>query len=239
MGSVHQHLTACAAEYAERSRNPITAWDQLAADKWSGLCLQLAREIEYLSDDEALVYLKAKRTTCVLNTSSSAALVISMSHMKEYDRVIDPIAREQTGWIEVNAWGGLDDGKSSERPGYRRMLDTNHCVGFVGRALGESDEDWLRRRAAWLAQYHPDIWVIGSGFEWGWSLDGHQCTVLLGRVHEFAKQEHLKIDTTHCCDCGDLLSKKAKGRSLAYSTEYGRMCCDCHDMKVPPKKVAA
>jgi len=239
MHYVEKHLRERAAKYADRYANPVTAWDQIGARSWSERCEQLAEVTAPLAPEAAMQYLHACRAKAdgvdgLLDSSQPMAFIVSMDMAREMDTIIDPIAVAHRGWIEAQVGGGLDDGKLSTRPAYRRMLGVNHCVAYCGRERGESDDAWLSRREQWFARYHPDVWVVSREAGYGWGIDGGQCSSLLGRVADFMKVPHLRMATDICIAC-DLPTAKRRRPAWAasYSTECGPMCGVCHAEKVP------
>lgn len=191
MTNVHAYLLSEARQYAERAANPVTAWDCIGARRWSETCMKLAVNVEGKTDEDALTHLKAVRAALygVEHPNTGWGFYAIFSDIRQLDAIIDPIARDLTGWIVLGTHGGLDDGKCSTRPGYRRMLGINHCVSSCGRERGESDDAWLARRDAWLARYHPHIKVIRD--HTAWSEDRTQYTSLVGNVAEIRKMRHL------------------------------------------------
>jgi hypothetical protein len=190
MNVVQAHLSRCAENFRERELNPIVAWDCLGAARWATQCDELAVRVDGLDDVAALAFLKQVRHD-VENAEaeqSSWGLFSHIDTIKQLDRIIDPIARDIGGWIEVGSWGGLDDGQISRRPGYRRMLGVNHCVSSCGRERGESETHWLARRDVWLAQYHPDVIVVRARAAWS---EGAQYTEIMATAGTFRSIEHV------------------------------------------------
>jgi hypothetical protein len=187
---VYRHLMACAAEYRERDRNPVVAWDQVAAASWAKACREFASEVVAMSDNEAMAYIKKRFAKIVRGTfqngRTTSGLMMQIDVSKTLDTILDPIEFSRKGWIEVGTHGGLDDGKCSTRPGYRRMLGINHCIDFCGRQRGESDADWLKRRDAWLKRYNPRVEVSRNVF----GVERQK----IGTVAWLRKQEHLVED---------------------------------------------
>lgn len=237
--TVYDHLVACAADYARRAANPQVAWDQLGAKAWSGRCETLANEVQGLSETDALAHLIRRRDEHAhLNwdtkNSSPWAFLVTIDLKQQMDIIVDPVAREHRGWIEVSTYGGLDDGKMSIRPGYRRMLGINHCVSHCGRERDESDEAWQARRVAWLGRYHPNIWVTACDNGYGWGVGGGQCTSLLGTVQEFAKMFHPWARRDTCVACNlPTATRKTRPDVASFSTECGPMCGICHREREP------
>ena len=191
MTTVHAHLLTQAQHYAGRAKNPVVAWDCLRAQKWADRCLTLADEVAGKSDEAALAHLKCFRAAVATKDTNQTGwgFYAVFSDLRELDALIDPIARERTGWIVLGTHGGLDDGKRSIRPGYRRMLGINHCVASCGRERGESDDAWLARRDAWFAQYHPDVKVIRD--HTAWSADRTEYTHIVGTAGDVRLLRHL------------------------------------------------
>ena len=192
MNAIHQHILRFQEKYARRAREPLVAWDCLGAERWAQDLAALAQEVESMSEEQALAHLQALRREAdrlPLQGQNSWGLVSTMWHCHKLDELIDPVARECVGWIVLGTHGGLNNGKMSTRPGYRRMLDVNHCVAACGRERDESDEDWLAHRDAWLAQYHPDVPVVRDNR--AWSEDRTQYTAFVGTVKSLRATEHL------------------------------------------------
>jgi hypothetical protein len=245
MSSTHyHHLAACAEDYARRAAHPMTAWDQLSAKTWSALCETLANELVHLSEADALAHLIRRRdehSHLNWNTENSSpwAFLVTIDLKRQMDIIVDPIAREHRGWIEVSTFGGLDDGKMSVRPGYRRMLGVNHCVSHCGRQPGESDEAWQSRRVNWLGRYHPDIHVTSRDNGYGWGVGGGQCTSLLGTVREFAAITHPWVNKGTCVACSlPTATRQTRPDVASYSTECGPMCGICHREREPHRHPA-
>lgn len=237
--TVYNHIRACGQRYAQRAKNPVTAWDCIGASSWASRCETLAEEIKGLGEDEALAHLIRRRDnhahlTPGQKSESTWAFLVTIDLQREMDTIVDPIAKEHRGWVEVTSNGGLDNGKMSVRPAYRRMLGVNHCVSYCGREVGETDQAWQDRRVAWLSRYHPNILVMCQETGYGWGLDGGQCTSLLGTVREFALTPHPWFNKTICVAC-DLptADRQAHPNVASYSTECGPMCGVCHKEKVP------
>lgn len=189
MASIHDHVVQQAARFEELAIHPVVAWDALSADKWAKQLEMLAEQIAGMSDDEALAHLKTLRDGLWTNPRSSWSLMNSMDAIRKMNELIDPVAKDKVGWIEVAAFGGLDNGQRSIRPGYRRMLGVNNVTSGCARALDEPEDAWLARRDIWLAQYHPDIKVIRGRTSWG---EGRsQYTTIIGTVSEFRSMRHV------------------------------------------------
>jgi len=192
MTSVQQHLIRCAEDYEARAANPVVAWDCMGASAWGSACRRFASETAAMSDTEAVAWLTAKRDAVPAKAGDAVlpGWYLQMDWLAQMDRILDPVARERVGWIEVGSNGGLDGGRPGERPGYRRMLGVNRCVSYCGRERGEDDSAWLRRRADWLSRYHGGIWVARS-FYGRYTSDGNHYTQIVGTVGSFASQTHL------------------------------------------------
>jgi hypothetical protein len=242
--TVEQHLLQCAAEYSRRAAHPVVAWDCMGAATWAGRCRELAAAVSEMSDTAALTYLQECRAgasgqASKLGFSRPLSFIVGFDLVREMDKIVDPIAREKRGWIAVSTSGGLDDGKLSTRPSYRRMLETNHCVGFCGRKERESDDAWSARRVAWLGKYHPDVLVICRDSGYGWGLDGGQCTSVLGSVQEFASKRHLDMEPGTCRTCYRPTAEHQTSPGVrSYSTECGPMCGECHKDRAPHRHTA-
>lgn len=203
MTTVRQYLLDKAREFAERDRNPVVAWDCMGAAAWSKACRMFAKEVAGMSHDDAVKHLKARRKE-ILNPKSFSKKAdkqrkgsdrlpgwyMQMDFSKRMDELIDPIAKDKKGWIEITTAGGLDDGKLSTRPGYRRMLGINCQVEWCGREKGECDADWLKRRAEWLGQYHGGVKVVRDN-RWNPETKDFEHDVV-APVREFIKAEHLQ-----------------------------------------------
>jgi hypothetical protein len=242
--STYNHLLACGQRYAQRAANPVVAWDCIGAKTWAGRCETLAGEILDMTEQDALAHLirrrdhDSHRSPSKLNTSPWAFLV-TIDLVREMDTIVDPIAREHRGWVEVTTTGGLDNGKMSIRPAYRRMLGINHCVSYCGRERDESDQAWQERRVAWLSQYHPNIHVTCRDHGYGWGLGGGQCTSLLGTVREFAEMSHAWFNRDTCVACDlSMTSRRTQPNVASYSTECGPVCGVCHRERVPQRHLA-
>lgn len=237
--SVAAHLLDCAAKYANRAAYPVVAWDCMGAATWAGRCRELAAAVADMSEFEALHYLQECRAGAPAQASKVGysrplSFIVGIDLVREMDRIIDPIAKEKRGWIAVCSHGGLDDGVISTRPGYRRMLDTNHCVGFCGRERGESDDAWRTRRLQWFSQYHPDVPVICTELGYGWGLDGGRCTSILGTAQQFSATDHLDLRPGICRTCEKPTEERMTTPGVrSYSTECGPMCGVCHKARVP------
>lgn len=194
MTDVAAHLRACAARFNERDRRPVVAWDCMGAATWAKVCNAIADEIESLglAGEQAIGFLKAKahqaRTGADAKSQKGLGFLVSMDAWTKFDEIIDPIARDRRGWIEVSGHAehfnriGIDN-----IPTYRRMLGSNQCVATLTREWREerrpryadhnaprrcwveSDEAWEARRLEWLGRYHPDVWVVHK--EGGWERD--------------------------------------------------------------------
>lgn len=200
MVDVVSHLRACRDRFAERSKRPVVAWDCMGASKWAEICDGLAREIEDLGlhGEQAIGFLKGRahdsRTRADRGDQSGMGIVVSMDVWSRFDEIIDPIARDRRGWIELRGHAEHFDREGIEgMPTYRRMLGVNQCVATLSREWGEiprnrgsiyrmaepiggprrcrieSEDAWETRRQAWLGRYHPDIPVIHA--EGGWERD--------------------------------------------------------------------
>lgn len=237
--AVYAHLLACGQRYAQRAANPVTAWDCFGAKTWAGHCETLAVEVADMSEQAAHAHLIHRRDSDShrppsKQNTSAWSFMVTLDLIREMDAIVDPIAREHRGWIEVTTNGGLDNGKMSIRPAYRRMLGVNHCVSHCGREVGETDQAWATRRAAWLSRYHPDIHVTCREHGYGSGLAGGQCTSLLGTVREFAEMSHPWFNKSTCVAC-DLptASRQVHPNVASYSTECGPMCGVCHRERAP------
>jgi len=190
MRTVQEHLTACSEEYARRAANPRVGWDVLSASTWADTCRRLAAEVGGMSDAEAVAHLKARREEWASRAEGlpgrgfAPGWFVGMDIHSTMDEIIDPVARERRGWIEISGYCFGADG-----PLYRRMLGVNHCVATLRRTRGEGDAEWLDRRALWLAAYHDDIPVVRFG---AWSDERLQHTGIVGTVASFRGLRHLE-----------------------------------------------
>lgn len=200
MATVRQYLLEKAKEFSERDRNPVVAWDCFGAKAWAQACRALAKEVAGMTHDEAVKHLKQrqKEMTRGRNFKDKAGQklrghlpgwYLQIDFAKRMDELIDPIAKDRKGWIEITTCGGLDDGKCSTRPGYRRMLGINLEMDWCGRQKDESDVDWLKRRAEWLGRYHGGVKVVR---ETCWNARREQFDQVVGTVRDFIKMEHLE-----------------------------------------------
>ena len=192
MNRIHDYLSAQAKCHWGYHARPVVAIDVLAAKIRAEHLEQLASQVRDMSDADALAHLLATRAAYIKpDCSTTWTIFVSNSESKWFDGIVDRVSREATGWIEVQRTGyDGAKGKLLNLPRYRRMLDINHCVESLARELDESDEAWLRRRAEWLAHYHPDVKVIHSQKRWvDKGREGEE--IVLGTVQSFSQQEHL------------------------------------------------
>jgi hypothetical protein len=197
MSKVHAHLLACAANFAERSRKPRVAWDCMGASTWAKLCETFATEVAAMTDEQGIAHLQAKRAT-MLNRDFKGGdglpgWYLQMDTLSRLDEIIDPIAKERRGWIEIDSMTDIDGTIRVGRPYYRRMLGINQQVASLLREKGETDDHWLTRRAEWLGTYHPQVWVIRNGawvHEEG-DFRGREYTQIVGTVAAFIEMHHL------------------------------------------------
>jgi len=198
MTDVVAHLRACQTDYIARHRTPRVAWDCMSAETWSNTCGRLAEEIETLglTGDQAIGFLKGRAHAMRTRADAGVTglgMIVSMDVWREMDAIIDPIARDRRGWIELSGhrehFGreGLDG-----LPTYRRMLGANTCVSTLTREhtevrrgryadpseprrfVIEDEAAWEARRQAWLGRYAGDIWVVHR--EGGWHRDADATT---------------------------------------------------------------
>jgi hypothetical protein len=188
MNRIHAHVLAEAEKYAQRAVKPVVAWDQLYAERWSAVCKNLADEVAAMDEEAGLSHLKMRRDDLKEGERRSWAVIGPRDAWLQMDQLVDAVAREHTGWIQVGRHGGLDNLVLSTRPGYQRMLGINRCVSSCGRERGESDEAWLARRDVWLAKYHPAIQVIRSRAAWS---EDSQYTHIIGTVAQVRAVPHL------------------------------------------------
>lgn len=198
MTDVVAHLRACEARFNERALRPVVAWDCLGAASWSRACRMLAAEIESagLTGEQAIGYLKAKAhevRTRTADMDRGIGFLVGLDAWTRFDEIIDPIARDRRGWIEVRGHSEHFGREGVEgMPTYRRMLGVNHCVASLSREWKEEsrrrgfhqtplpadapracriepEDSWEARRLEWLGRYHPGILVIHA--EGGWERD--------------------------------------------------------------------
>jgi hypothetical protein len=186
-------LLECAEDYAARALRPRVAWDQMGAETWSRHCRAWAVDFAGLGDAEIITRIRAfqNRTT----EASGLGFMVGIDLFTQIDRILDPVDQAKpVGYIELTrSLNSADD-----RPQYRRMLGVNHCVAGLMRGLPkpystferlpESDADWLERRRAWLARYHPDTCVVRTSL---YNADG-SAYQLVGRVRDFIEIAHLR-----------------------------------------------
>lgn len=191
LNALHSHVLQEAEKYAHRAKSPVVAWDCLGAKSWAEELRGIAQHIAPLSHEEGLAHLQELRAKVdEMPLSSDWGLLAAISRRHLLDELIDPVAREPNGFIVLSTWGGLDDGKKSVRPAYKRMLGMNHCVASCGRERGESDRQWLERRDTWLARYHPEVRVIRDNT--CWSEERAQYTAFVCNVQELRSLPHLQ-----------------------------------------------
>lgn len=193
MTKIREYLLNVAKALHARDRVPVVAIDCIAAKKRAEIIEQIAREVADLSEDEALAVLKGYRARFLKAASEPAdngiGWVFSMSETQWIEGVVDVVARENVGWIEVSSSGY--DGKSRRLlnlPSYSRKLGVNHGVAYIARGKDEADAAWLARRSEWLSRYHADIPVSHSDSPRD---QGVPQSYIYGTVGEFAQVEHL------------------------------------------------
>lgn len=190
--SILEHIKAEADKQTKLAYNPVVAMDCIAAEGRAKLCNEIAETLIGLDEEASLAELKRLRDVFHGRSgdlSSTIKFVFSLSHSNWFDSVVDAVAKENTGWIEVRDHGF--DGSLNQMlhlPYYRRMLGINNCATTITRLRGETDAAWLERRQKWLGRYHPDVRVIHSNERW--TPEG-MVKVDLGTVETFAQQEHL------------------------------------------------
>ncbi|MDW9481963.1 hypothetical protein GOB57_25260 [Sinorhizobium meliloti] len=191
MESIQDYLRICARREFERDRKPVVAMDCIAAKAHGELLEKLAAEVDGMDDEAALSYLVRIRDN---NRNSDREhrttmdMVFSFSSLNWFDGIVDRVAREPVGWIEVNSTG-FDGKRNLNLPAYRRMLGINHAVAYIARKEDEADDAWLLRRAEWLSAYHPEVNVVHR-----WSRyvgPGKEEKIRFGTVREFTLLNHL------------------------------------------------
>lgn len=208
MTDVSAHLRACRDDYRRRAHRPVVAWDCLGAATWGDVCDRLADDVDELglTGERAIGFLKAKakEASDASGDMRGIGLVVSLDLVRQFQIIMDPIARDPVGWIKVRGHREHFGREGVEgMPEYRRMLGTNNCVAYLKRDWGESrgrfgstnprtprieaEDAWEARRVAWLARYNPGIQVIHG--EGGWIVDptedrGASYTPLYGTVAE-------------------------------------------------------
>jgi hypothetical protein len=201
MESIRDYLLACASREFERDRKPVVAMDCIAAKAHGELLEKIAAKVDGMDDQTALSYLVKLRDNNLNDDQehqTTMDLVFSMSSMNWFCGIVDRVAREQTGWIEVKSTG-FDGKHRLNLPAYSRMLGTNRGVAYIARGKNEADDSWLHRRAEWLSAYHPEVDVI-HGSSWG------EKKIILGKVGTFLLQEHLveaDLSTIRSWDMGE------------------------------------
>lgn len=192
MATIHEYLLACAKDQFARDRNPVVGMDCIAAKVRGEFLERIAAEVGALAEEAALLRLKTLRDAMREPRKEIGASVIgwvfSMSDSQWFDGVVDRIAREPVGWIEVSS-SGFDGKKLLNLPAYSRKLGVNHRVAYIARRKDEADADWLRRRAEWLSAYHPDVEVVHQRARFDGK--GSSAKVVLGTAASFAKIEHM------------------------------------------------
>lgn len=201
MEGIQDYLRSCARREFERDRKPVVAMDCIAAKAHGELLEKLAAKVDGMDDQAALSYLVTLRDNNRNSDQeyrSTMDMVFSFSSLNWFDGIVDRIAREQTGWIEVRSTG-FDGKRNLNLPAYRRMLGINHGVAYIARGKDEADDAWLLRRAEWLSAYHPEVEVVhGSSFG--------EKKIVLGTVGTFVLLEHLveaDLATVRSWDLGD------------------------------------
>ncbi len=207
MSKVIARLEACALEYQRRHDAPRVAWDVMAAKTWANRCALWAVEFRGREDREIIEALRGLRTAQV-DHAGGVGFLVSMDLTVHIDRILDPVDQDRPrGYIEIARPGSIRDGEDrwtpDPRPVYRRMLGTNRQVDGIMRGplkphtvfdrLPEADDAWLERRRAWLAQYHPDTWVVRTQL---FNPDG-EAYELEGRVGDFIETPHLAEPLRH------------------------------------------
>lgn len=208
MTDVSAHLRACRDDYRRRARRPVVAWDCLGAATWGDVCDRLADDIDELglAGERAIGFLKAKtkEASDASGDMRGPGLVVSLDLVRQFQLIMDPIARDLVGWIEVRGHREHFGREGVEgMPEYRRMLGVNNCVAYLKRDWSESrsrfgstnpgtcrietEDAWEARRVAWLSRYNPGIRVIHA--EGGYAIDpvdgqGARYTPLYGTVAE-------------------------------------------------------
>lgn len=246
MTDVVAHLRTCHIQFAERAARPIVAWDCFGASKWAEVCRDLANEIEGLglTGDQAIGFLKGKahavRGRADAAHQGGLGILVTLDAWGRFDEIIDPVARDKRGWIEVKGHS-----EHFGRPGvngmptYRRMLGANQCVAMLSREWKEerrhrdapldaprttwveSEADWEARRQTWLSRYHPDILVIHG--EGGWVRDND---VDVDADYRPGANMHADIPRArqYTPIYGTIAEHMAEPMPLAMTTAFGMMC---------------
>lgn len=193
MATILEHINAEAQKQINLACNPVVAMDCISAETRAQLCRQVAGSLEGLEEDAALALIKQLRDQfngrVKGDITSTINFIFDISDAKWFDGVVDAVAMEISGWVEVGNYGF--DGRLNKHlylPMYRRMLGVNHCVSSIGRLREETDSDWLNRRKTWLERYHPDVRVFHA--EERWTRQG-LVKVDLGNIQTFIEKEHL------------------------------------------------
>jgi hypothetical protein len=194
MTDVVAHLRQCQIRFAERAARPVVAWDCLGASKWAEVCGRIANEIEGLglTGEQAVGFLKGKahaaRTRADAADLAGLGILVSLDTWGKFDEIIDPIARDRRGWIEVKGHAEHFGREGIHgMPTYRRMVGVNQCVATLSREWKEErrhrdapidaprrmwiepEDKWEARRQAWLSRYHDGVLVIHA--DGGWERD--------------------------------------------------------------------
>jgi len=174
--TLRQHLLHCSDEYKSRAERPRVAWDCMAAKTWSDICLTLADRVWGMDDETALRTLIGlrDRDPGIDTSRGGIAWYAGYDHWAQMQRIVDPVARENRGYIllcESRASGHLK-GPPEQQEAYARYLGINQCVSSIRRGMSdgttfgwvmnESDEAWALRKRAWIERYHPDIQITGD-----------------------------------------------------------------------------
>lgn len=195
MTSIRDYLIELAEEQYSRHHKPVVGMDCIAAKSRGDLLQKIAREVEQNPEEAALSHLKAYRNLfrngAEGSGDTSLSWVFAGSDMQWFDGVVDRVARENVGWIEVSSIG-LDrkSGRPLHLPCYTRKLGINHAVSSIQRSVDESADGWLARRAAWLSRYHSDVKIVHRS--------GAQRPYEFGTVATFSSVEHL-VETDLVC----------------------------------------
>lgn len=200
---------------AERTRqigllnNPQEPMDVIAAEERARTCEKIAKSLVGLGEKEAVAELKRIQEHFHNRASDASCVeggIDGMTDAEWFDCLFDRVARENSGYIEVQS-SGIWEGPNGEtnilaRPAYYRYDGNGKNTSSLFRAHGETDESWLIRRKEWLDCYHPDV-PVRHGYERG------DVTVEMGTVETFTKVEH-HVEADLITMSGFIISGKAE-----------------------------
>lgn len=167
--------------------NPQEPMDVIAAEERARTCEKIAKSIVGLGEKEAVAELKRIQEHFARDPSFVDGGVDGMTDAEWFDCLFDQVARENSGYINVQSsgiWEG-PDGKINilALPAYYRYNGDGNNTSTLFRSHNETDEAWLIRRKEWLDCYHPDV-PVRHGYKRG------DVTVDMGTVETFTKVEH-------------------------------------------------